>query len=72
MTQFQRNKYKEILRQDFLDYINRTFWITKKADVFGVTSINITPISILKCNLNPVLFLRKFTIYTSKSIFRRL
>ena len=31
MAQFQRNKYKAILRQDFLDYINRTFWITKKA-----------------------------------------
>ena len=28
MATFQGNKYKAILRQDFLDYINRTFWIT--------------------------------------------
>ena len=36
MAQFQRNKYKVILRQDFLDYINRTFWITEKAGYIRV------------------------------------
>ena len=36
MAQFQRNNYKAILRQDFLDYINRTFWITEKAGYIRV------------------------------------